>query len=220
MPEIKSLPNIHILGIQGSGKGTQSALLVKKYSLSYVSSGNLFRARAAEGDAFGTELGKELHAGRLIPNAYLVHTIEDYLTRHTVSKGFLGDGVIRTLEQYDDLCPVWDHHSLADPLLIHLQLSEEEALARIAHRREELNDPAKHDYHMVYSGKLLHRTDDNPLAIKERFALFHKMTLPVITLFEKKQRCIHISADQTIDEIHEVICDVLAQYYPHLYATH
>jgi adenylate kinase len=214
------LPNIHILGIQGSGKGTQSALLVSKYSLNYVSSGNLFRERAARGDQFGINLGNVLREGHLIPNDFLVQTVEDYLDIHTIHTGFLGDGVIRTLTQYTELIPVWEHHELEVPLLIHLQLKEEVALDRIKHRQEELNDPTKHDYHLVYSGKLLHRTDDNPLAIRERFALFHKMTQPVIDLFEKQDRCIHISADQSIEAIHAEICSVLSSHYSFQNVTH
>ena len=214
------LPNIHILGIQGSGKGTQSALLVTKFALNYVSSGNLFRERAAEADMFGLDLGKILHEGHLMPNEYLIQTVEDYLDNHTVLTGFLGDGVIRTLTQYTELNQVWKHHKLEAPLLIHLQLKEEVALDRIKHRQEELRDPSKHDYHLVYSGKLLHRTDDNPLAIRERFALFHKMTQPVINLFESQDRCIHISADQSIESIHAEICATLESHYPTLHVTH
>lgn len=214
------LPNIHILGIQGSGKGTQSALLVSKYSLNYASSGNLFRERAATGDQFGVNLGKILQEGHLIPNEFLVQTVEDYLVNHTIHQGFLGDGVIRTLTQYSELTPIWSNHNLEAPLLIHLQLREDVALDRIKQRQEELKDPTKHDYHLVYSGKLLRRTDDNPLAIRERFALFHTMTQPVIDLFERQERCVHISADLDIETIHLAICATLESHYPTLHGTH
>lgn len=215
------LPNIHILGIQGSGKGTQSALLVKEYGLTYLASGNLFRERAEKKDAFAQEISHELGAGHLLPNPYLYRTVREYLADHRVKVGLLGDGVIRTVEQYHSLEPVWKQHRIGEPLLVHLLLSEQEAFERIEHRkREQAAEAEQRAYHLTYSGKLLHRTDDNPLAIKERFALFHKMTEPVIKIFEAEDRCVHISAKGTVEEIHQEISTVLAARYPKLKRIH
>jgi adenylate kinase len=210
------LPNIHILGIQGSGKGTQSALLVEKFALSYASSGNLFRERAAEGDEFGKEIASKMQAGKLLPNEYLYQTIENYLSSNPIINGFLGDGVIRSISQYDHLLPIWGRYNLEAPALVHLELTEEVALARIAQRQRDLEDMSKQEYHKVYGGKLAHRTDDNPSAIQERFALFHSMTKPVIARFEEEGRCVHISADQPIEKIHQEICNYLEKEYPSL----
>jgi len=199
------LPNIHILGIQGSGKGTQSALLVEKFSFSYISSGELFRKRAAQGDAFGEELKAELTAGRLLEDRHLFQAIEDYLATTTITKGFLGDGVIRTTNQYHGLQKMWELHDLEQPLLIHLILSEEKAMQRIAHRQAEL---AK-----IGTAK---REDDTPEGIRQRFVHFHTLTEPVIQLFEEAGRCIHIDADQSVEEIHVQISTALRSLYPGL----
>jgi len=215
------LPNIHIIGIQGSGKGTQSARLVEKYHFNYLASGNLFRERAQKKDAFGQEIAHEMHAGHLIPNSYLYQVIREYLVEHRVKKGLLGDGVIRTIEQFYSLEPVWKQHKLDEPLLIHLLLSEEEAVRRIEHRKKEQEESEKRNYHLMYSGKLLHRTDDNPLAIKERFALFHKMTEPVIKTLEAEGRCITIDAGPSPDEVFASICAALEEHFPKLrHVTH
>lgn len=209
------LPNLHILGIQGSGKGTQSALLVKKYQLTYISSGNLFRERAQQTDELGQIVAEELQKGRLLPDLLLFRVLEHYLASHTIQQGLLGDGVIRTMDQYNGLVDVWSKYGLEEPFLIHLELSDELAMERIKHREEEARDVAKTDFHHVYSGKLLKRSDANPKAIHERLALYHEMTQPVIAEFEKNNRCLHINGDQAIEAIHQQICEGLEARYPH-----
>ncbi|MEI6477883.1 MAG: nucleoside monophosphate kinase [bacterium] len=210
------LPNLHILGIQGSGKGTQSSLLVEKYGLSYISSGNLFRERSQQNDELGQIIAQELKAGRLLPDLLLFRVLEQYLDKGAVHKGLLADGVIRTLAQYEGLEATWKGHSLEEPFLIHLVLSEKVAVERIHQREKDVKDLSKAEYHKTYSGKLAHRTDDNPKAIQERFALFHEMTTPVIKRFEASDRCVHISADRSVEEIHADICHEVEKAYPSL----
>lgn len=211
------LPNIHILGIQGSGKGTQSALLVKRYQLNYLASGNLFRERSAINDAFGQEVARLLKSGHLLPDSYLFRAVREFLAEHRrIKDGLLCDGVIRTLKQYHGLEPLWKRYKLDDPLLIHLKLSEEEAVKRIEHRRSEQSDPSLQEHHLTYSGKLLRRTDDNPTAIRERFALYHKMTEPVIRRLEAEGRCVNINADAGVETIQADICAHLERLYPKL----
>jgi adenylate kinase len=215
--------NIHILGIQGSGKGTQSSLLVERFNLAYISSGNLFRERAAIADPLGEEIARELKRGVLLSNTYLCQTVEDFLANKIIQHPYLpetsilGDGVIRTKEQYGLLLPIWEKYLLEKPLLIHLNLSEEIAYQRIQNRRLEQNDPNKRDFHLVYSGKLLQRDDDNPKAIEERFRLFHELTLPVLSIFREQDRCIEIDANQSVETIQQEIREKLNEYYPQFF---
>lgn len=212
-----ALPNIHILGIQGSGKGTQSARLVKEFGLLYVASGNLFRGRAAKGDQLGQEIATELSKGKLLPDEILVKTIDDYLaTQSPLRIGVLGDGVIRTKRQLELLAPIWEKYALEQPFLIHLELDQETARQRIIKRQQEQHLPEMRDYHATFSGKLIHRSDDNPLAIEERFALFHAMTEPIITQFQSSGRYARIDASKTPEGVYDEIKSCLGSFYPHL----
>lgn len=210
------LPNIHILGIQGSGKGTQSALLVKTYNLDYLGSGNLFRERSQANDGFGRILQRELQTGRLLPDAFLYHTVVDFLANHAIRTGLLGDGVIRTIKQLEGLAEVWDRFGIGEPVLINLQLDEETAQARIEQRRREVEAAERLEHHRVFSGKLLHRTDDNPKAIQERFSIFRQMTTPIIDYFDNKGTCLHLDAQADIETVHQQICLYLEERYPSL----
>lgn len=194
------LANIHILGIQGSGKGTQSALLVKKYKLTYLSSGEAFRERAAQNDVFGMELAKEMAAGHLIANPLLLQIAKDFITQHPISTGLLGDGLIRNLTQYTLFEPLWKEFGLDEPFLIYLDLSEEKALERIAHRVSQSEK----------------RIDDNPEAIHRRFSLYYDQTLPVIDQFRRQNRYVAVNADQEIEVIHQEILLNLERLIPNL----
>jgi len=212
------LPNLHILGIQGSGKGTQSAILEERFGLTYVSSGNLFRARAAQGGALGERIAGQLAKGTLLPDQLLAETIEDYLQNTQVERGFLGDGVMRTLQQKELLDPIWPAAGLQAPYLIHLQLSEAEALKRIEHRKQEAQAAERAAHYQRYGGKLLQRTDDNPTAIHERLALFHRMTEPLIAGFRESGSYFGVDAHQSIEAIAEQISTHISATFPELAA--
>lgn len=195
------LPNIHIIGIQGSGKGTQSALIVERYGFDYLASGDLFRQRAVVNDAVGQEIANQMKAGRLLSDELLFKTVEYFLENHSISNGLLGDGVIRTLNQDNILAPLWSKYNLAEPIFINLVLSEESAITRIEQRKSEQLNPAKRSHHQKYGGKLLKREDDNDLAIHERFSLFHKLTEPVINKYIQKGRCININDEPDVETV-------------------
>ncbi len=123
-------PNIHLLGIQGSGKGTQASLLVEDCNISYASSGNIFRERTKIKDELGLNIAKEMNSGKLLSTELLISTVRNYCASHIISNGLLGDGIIRTIDQYKQLQNIWEEYKLDQPLLIYFNLKEEEALNR------------------------------------------------------------------------------------------
>lgn len=210
------IPNIHLLGIQGSGKGTQSSLLVKHFQTTYIGSGNLFRERAAKGDSEGLEISALMRGGSLLPDALLVSTISSFLASNPPNKMLLCDGVIRTLAQLTLLDEIWPNFELDAPLLIFMELDETTARERVEMRKAESKLPEKFTYHSIFSGKLVKREDDNPQALEERFRLFRTMTEPIIQTFTNRGRCITVSADQSIELVNQAIVRAIRRYYPEL----
>ncbi len=215
------LPNIHILGIQGSGKGTQSALLEHRFGFTYISSGDLFRRRALQEDEMGVQIAGLMQKGRLLPDELLVEAVDSALREEILSNGVLGDGVLRTGAQKELLAAIWQKYQLDEPLLVHLRLTEETALKRIEQRKLEASETelsAEKKAHLLkYGGKVLKRVDDNPQAIAERFALFHHLTEPLITVFESEGRCIHVDGEQPIERVFHDICLGIEDVYPQLF---
>lgn len=208
------IPNFHIIGIQGSGKGVQSSLLVKQFGFNYLASGNIFRERSKIDDEIGRKILAEMIAGKLLPTSQLVSTIRYYLDNNKVELALLGDGVIRTMEQSEALEPIWTEYNIDQPILINLVLSSDEAIKRIEKRKVQILDPSLSDYHKVYGGKLAHRLDDNPAAIQERFRLFHERTEPVINKYKKMGRCYSFDSSKSIEEINSEICKTITTLFP------
>ena len=210
------LPNIHLLGIQGSGKGTQAARLVEAFGLTYVGSGNLLRERASRSDDFAKELARLLKAGTLVPDEYLAKTVRTVLSEPEGLVGIVADGVIRTVEQYRLLKPVWEEFGLDAPHVVYLQLSEKVAIERIKTRRQEAERGERLEHHQKYSGKLLQRTDDNPASLEHRFELFHALTKPLVAVFDQAGNCAHVDASLSVDEVFDGVQAAVTTWYPRL----
>ena len=206
-------PNVHLLGIQGSGKGTQSALLLKHFDATYLASGNLFRERAAIQDPFGKHLYALMGAGQLLPDSLLIATVDHFLRSLPLHGMLIGDGIIRTLSQERHLEPIWTCYDIEQPYLVYLELDEQTAVERIAERVQKATDPNLHEYHQQFSGKLVKRADDNVQALEERFRLFYKNTQPIVQYFEEQGRCSKVDAHLPIDTVQSLIVEKLTERY-------
>ena len=93
------MKNIVIFGAPGSGKGTQSELLVKKYNFKHISTGELLRAEIAAGTDLGNTAKSLIAAGSLVPDEVVEGMIDSAFDRFKEFDGFLLDGFPRTLAQ-------------------------------------------------------------------------------------------------------------------------
>ena len=94
---------ILLMGPPGAGKGTQAAMLVEKFAIPHISTGDMFRAAVSE----GTELGKQakacMDAGQLVPDSITIGIVKERLAKSDCQNGFILDGFPRTIEQADAL---------------------------------------------------------------------------------------------------------------------
>src|SRR5215467_7218456 len=102
-------PRLVLLGKQGAGKGTQAERLASRYCITHLSTGDMFRAQAAEGTAFGLEAKRYMDAGDLVPDEIVIGVIEECLVPGgPLADGFVLDGFPRTLYQARELDRVLD----------------------------------------------------------------------------------------------------------------
>ena len=83
-------PRLVLLGKQGAGKGTQAERLAEHYGITHISTGDMFRAQAAQGTAFGLEAKRYMDEGELVPDEIVMGVFEECI----VPGGPLGDGFV------------------------------------------------------------------------------------------------------------------------------
>ncbi len=194
---------IVLLGVQGSGKGTQAELLARRLRVQTFSIGSLFREQIAAGTQFGKLAAPFVAKGHLVPDD-VTSVMLRFALMHRGERSVILDGYPRTLGQA---------HFLADfrppAVVINVHISDAEALHRLSGRW--ICDRCGKIYHATMlaagakhcrcGGKLIQRADDRPATIKKRIAIYHDSTEPVIDYYRRRKRLVTINGTQEIDAV-------------------
>jgi Adenylate kinase and related kinases len=176
--------NIVIFGAPGSGKGTQSELIIKEYGLDHISTGDVLRAEI-KGE---TELGKiaagYIEKGQLVPDELIIDILAKVLDSKEDSKGVIFDGFPRTIPQAKALKKMLNERNTDVSVMLNLQVDEEELISRLLER-----------------GKISGRSDDNLETIKSRLEVYHNQTAPLADYYIGEGKHVAIKGMGTIDEI-------------------
>jgi adenylate kinase len=192
------LPNIHLLGIQGSGKGTQARLLAERLEFTVLPTGELFRDEVKRRTALGIEIEQRLQRGELMTTSELHDVVDRFLAVTPIPHGLIGDGTLRTVEQIEVLDPLWSHYALDKPLVIYFELSEAVARDRILERKKQ------------------ERNDDHEEAIARRITTFMEHNEPIRSYYQNHGRLITLDAHQPVSVVFEQVLQQLRQHYPNL----
>lgn len=185
----KDVTVVFFLGGPGSGKGTQSANLVKDYDFVHLSAGDLLRAeQEREGSQYGDMIREYIREGKIVPMevtvALLSNAMDASMAKSKTAAGtkarFLIDGFPRKLDQAhffeDTVCP--------SELVLFLDCPEDVMESRLLKRGET-------------SG----RSDDNAESIRKRFRTFVETSMPVVEHFRKENKVVEVKADVTVEEV-------------------
>ncbi|MEG1555893.1 MAG: adenylate kinase [Bacteroidales bacterium] len=184
--------NIVLLGAPGSGKGTQAQLIKEKYRLDHVSTGDMFRREIASKSAIGLHAKEIIDRGGLCPDSLTLDMLNSYLIKFHAAKGYILDGVPRTIEQ----AKMMDGIDYAPPvpvtLVIYIYVEEEEMTKRILKRAE-----------------LLGRSDDTPEVIKTRISNYYRQTKPLKNYYEKQHKLYEVNGMNSVEEVFKNICIII-----------
>lgn len=188
------LINVIICGAPGSGKGTQSDLIIRKYNLMHLSSGELLRNEIAEGTELGKEAEEVISNGQLVRDDLIIKLIAKQINKLDTEKyrGIILDGFPRTLEQAEALEEIFNKNGTCTDVMICLQVDEDELISRLLNR-----------------GKTSGRSDDNLEIIKNRLVIFENQTRPIAEFYQKLGKHTDIYGIGTIDEIFQKISNVI-----------
>ena len=213
-----TLRTYSLLGPPGSGKSTQAELLKKKFNLYHVDIGSELRAVAEQDTEIGRTIDEIIHHKReLVPDALMDEVFRQAIARVPQEKGILFDGAPRYVSQIPELENILKGHQRTIDKIIFIDLSEEEAIARIskrylcfACRRPFIlgKDITLEDTSCSFcGGRVGQRKDDTKEGIQKRFSVFREETYPVIEHFEKLGKLIRVHGDQSPEAIFQDIVD-------------
>lgn len=161
--------NIALFGPPGAGKGTQSQMLIEKFNLAYISTGDLLRAEIAEGTELGLQVKDLIASGGLVSDEMMVELIEKKITTSHDKNGILFDGFPRTFVQAYILDGLLLKLNTQLSCMLSLDVPDDELTRRLIER-----------------GKSSGRSDDTEEVIKFRLQEYHSKTAPVKTYYQER----------------------------------
>ncbi|MFW3644447.1 adenylate kinase [Staphylococcus caprae] len=211
--------NIILMGLPGAGKGTQASEIVKKFPISHISTGDMFRKAIKDETDLGKEAKSYMDRGELVPDEVTVGIVKERISEDDAKKGFLLDGFPRTIEQAEALNNIMSELDREIDAVINIEVPEEELMNRLTGRR--ICEKCGTTYHLVFNppkvegicdidgGKLYQREDDNPETVSNRLSVNVKQSKPILEYYDEKGILKNIDGSKDIDEVTNDVIDIL-----------
>lgn len=185
---------IILLGPPGSGKGTQAQLLVQRYGIVQLSTGEMLRAAVAAGTPVGLKAKEIMASGGLVPDEIVVGIISDRIDQPDAKNGFILDGFPRTVPQAEALDDLLRHKHLKLDAVIELRVNESALLSRVETRVAQMRERGEEV-----------RVDDTPEVLTKRLASYRSQTEPLIHYYSERRKLSTIDGMMAIDEVTRAI---------------
>lgn len=204
-----------LMGPPGAGKGTQAAMLIERFSIPHISTGDMFRAAIKAGTSLGLKAKEYMDAGALVPDEVTIGIVKERLSEADCAQGFLLDGFPRTVAQADVLGAILDEMRIRLDGVINIEVDDEELLKRLTGRRicrrcganyhQVFNPPAQTNICDKCQGELYQRSDDSLETAQNRLSVYNQQTEPLIKYYEQRALLKRIKGDQAIEKVFEDI---------------
>lgn len=204
---------IVLLGAPGSGKGTQSQLLVQAFGIPQISTGDLLREAVSRSTELGRKAKSAMDSGKLVDDATVLGMIRERLAQPDTRKGFILDGFPRNIAQATALEALL--RELGQPLdaVVLLNLDLAILFKRLTGRRiceacgrvfNIYTSPAGSPPHCDRCGdepRLIQRPDDREEVIGKRLEVFEAQTKPLISHYRERGLLRIVDADADVDSV-------------------
>ncbi len=216
---------IVLLGAPGSGKGTQAKLLIEKFKISQISTGDILREEGKAGTELGRRAKAAMDAGELVSDDVVLGIIQNRLTRPDAKGGFILDGFPRNIPQAQALDAMMARLGKPLQLALLVDVDREVLMKRLTGRRIA---PSSGTIYNIYfkpprvpgrddeTGEVLHhRADDNEEAVRRRLEVYEHQSAPLVSYYKAQGKLRTVRGVGSIGEIFKNIYDIIeAQIRP------
>lgn len=203
-----------LLGAPGAGKGTQADFITEKLGIPVVSTGNLLRSAIAHGTELGKKAASYMDNGSLVPDELVLDLVRERIGQPDCRKGMVFDGFPRTLAQAEALDKVMEVD-----MVLFLKVEDEAIVQRMSGRRT--CPECQTTYHVVShpprvegicdkcGAALGIRKDDRPEVVRQRLAVYHKQTEPIVKYYQQKGLLRVIDSEETVEGTSALVAQAL-----------
>ena len=185
--------NIVLFGPPGAGKGTQSEMLIEKYNLIHLSTGDILRSELANETELGVEAKKFMDQGLLVPDEVVIGMIGTQLEKYKDAKGFIFDGFPRTTDQAIALDNLLTKKQISIDAMIALKVEDKELIRRLLERGKD-------------SGRSDDQSED---IIANRIKEYNLKTAPLKSFYSKQNKLYEVDGLGSINDIRDKINTVI-----------
>ena len=203
-----------LLGAPGAGKGTQADFITEKLGIPVVSTGNLLRSAIAHGTELGKKAASYMDNGSLVPDELVLDLVRERISQPDCRKGMVFDGFPRTLAQAEALDKVMEVD-----MVLFLKVEDEVIVQRMSGRRT--CPECQTTYHVVShpprvegicdkcGAALGIRKDDRPEVVRQRLAVYHNQTEPIVKYYQQKGLLRVIDSEETVEGTSALVAQAL-----------
>ena len=204
-----------LLGAPGAGKGTQAEILSKLLDIPTISTGNILRAAMKAGTEVGLKAKSYVESGKLVPDDVIIGIIQERLAEPDCAKGYILDGVPRTIPQAQTM----EDMGVQIDCALSIEVEDEVIVRRMSGRRTckdcsatfhvENNPPKVEGKCDFCGGELTIRADDAPETVKNRLLTYHRDTEPLKAFYAERGKLRTVDNQPSIEATTAAIRDCL-----------
>lgn len=197
--------NVVLVGLPGSGKGTQGAMFARRHGIPKISTGDMLRDAVSKRTPLGLEVAATLESGGLVPDDMIIRVVDERLARPDTAGGFVLDGFPRTLPQAVALDGLMA--ARGDLIVIFLDVSPDVILERILSRRvcescgqADTGAPTT-EYCASCGGAFVRRADDHADVVRRRVEAYVANTAPLVEWYRGGRNFRTVDGNQSLADV-------------------
>ena len=216
------MKNIMFIAPPAAGKGTQADLVVGKYNIPHISTGDILRNISKQDSEIGSYVYETLAAGKLVKDEITYQLIEDRLKQKDCKNGFIIDGFPRNIEQAIKYDEILNNLNMDIGNVILINIDKKTLEKRITGRRicedcqsifninDEASAPQVDSVCDICGGRLYQRNDDNLEAFETRYKMYLEKTEPIIKYYKEKNVLYEVDGNDTVENVFKKIDKIIS----------